>query len=257
MRSAGKEIPIIGITRMKVWEENGSIIAAGSCILRMQDGRGRVDTDQIRIDVPVKENAAKISFGSRYGKPLPLGCSLNTFRLEIDIEEARDLDIQNKLQPVYKGEHGGRFLYSAADFKKGHNKNSTIFIHDGTAIYFRQNVNNTLCLTVRDANQYDTPEGQKRLRDAKRRSRRLKGQDIVLMYEKNCAKYEESASVLYEKLIDAGYDNVYFIVDTGIPAVQNVDEKYRKNFIEKDSDKHLEYCVLPAKMCLTRSMEKE
>ena len=240
---------------MKVWEENGSIIAAGSCILRMQDGRGRVDTDQIRIDVPVKENAAKISFGSRYGKPLPLGCSLNTFRLEIDIEEARDLDIQNKLQPVYKGEHGGRFLYSAADFKKGHNKNSTIFIHDGTAIYFRQNVNNTLCLTVRDANQYDTPEGQKRLRDAKRRSRRLKGQDIVLMYEKNCAKYEESASVLYEKLIDAGYDNVYFIVDTGIPAVQNVDEKYRKNFIEKDSDKHLEYFFACSKFVATETID--
>ena len=41
--------------------------------------------------------------------------------------------------------------------------------------------------------------------------------------------------------MDAGYDNVYFIVDTGIPAVQDLDEKYKKNLIEKDSDRHLEY----------------
>ncbi|MBQ6455927.1 MAG: CDP-glycerol glycerophosphotransferase family protein [Mogibacterium sp.] len=255
MSSAGKEVPVIGITGMKVWEENGSIIAEGSCVIRLQGGKGRVDTDQIRIDVPVKENAAKLSFGSRYGRPLPLGASLNRFRLEIDIEEARDLDIQNKLMPVYKGEYAGRFLYSAADLKKGRNKNSRIFIHDGTAMYLRQNVSNTLFLTVRDANQYDTPEGQRRLKEAKRRSRRLKGQDIVLMYEKNCAKYEESASILYEKLIDAGYDNVYFIVDTSIPAVQNVDEKYRKNFIEKDSDKHLEYFFACNKFAATETID--
>ncbi len=240
---------------MKVWEENGSLIAAGSCIVRPQSGRDYIDTDQIRIDVPVRENAAKISFGSRYGRKLFRGTSLNTFRLEINMEEARALDIQNKLQPVYKGEYAGRILYSAADLKKGHNKNSRIFIHDGTAMYLRQNVKNTMFLTVRDANQYDTPEGQQRLRDAKRRARRLKGQDIVLMYEKNCAKYEESASVLYEKLIDAGYDNVYFIVDTSIPAVQNVDEKYKKNFIEKDSDKHLEYFFACNKFAATETID--
>ena len=74
-----------------------------------------------------------------------------------------------------------------------------------------------------------------------RSSFKLKDKDIILMYEKNCSRYEESASVLYEKLIDAGYDNVYFIVDTSIPAVQNLAEKYRRNLIEKDSDKHLEY----------------
>ena len=38
-----------------------------------------------------------------------------------------------------------------------------------------------------------------------------------------------------------GYDNVYYIVDTNIAAVKRLDEKYKKNLIDKDSDKHLEY----------------
>ena len=75
------------------------------------------------------------------------------------------------------------------------------------------------------------------------------------MYEKNCAKYEESASVLYEKLIDAGYDNVYYIVDKSIPAVQNLEEKYRKNLIDKDSDKHLEYFFACDKFVATETID--
>ena len=250
-----KQVPVIGILSMNMWEENGCIIASGYCMIKMHKCRTRVDTDQIRIDVPVRENAAKISFGSRYGKQLPLGYSLNTYRLEINWNEALDLDIQNKIQVVYKGEHGGRFLYSSKDLKKGKNRTSKIFIHDGISMYLRQNVNNTMCLTVRDTNQYDYPEGQERLKKAKKNAARLKNKDIVLLYEKNCSKYEESASVLYEKMIDEGYDNVFFIVDTSIPSVQNIDEKYKKNLIEKDSDKHLEYFFACNKFVATETID--
>ena len=256
MASTERRSPvIIGVLDMKIREENGSIIAEGSCITKMKKSLKRVDTDKIRIDVPVRENAARISFGSRYGRPLPFGFSLNTFRMEISWQEALDLDIQNKIQVVYDGEPGGRFLYSAADLKKGKNRTGAIFTHDGISMYLRQNINNTMCLTVRDANQYDYPEGQERLKKAKKNASKLRNQDIVLMYEKNCSKYEESASVLYEKLIDEGYDNVYFIVDKSIPAVQDLDEKYKKNLIQKDSDQHLEYFFACRKFVATETID--
>ena len=226
---------------MKVSDEGGCITAAGRCITKFIGGRERIDTDQLRIDIPLRQNTARISFASRYGTKLPGGACLNDFRLEIDKKEAREFDIQNKLIPVYKDKYEGRFLYSLKDFKKGRNRNSDIFVEDGVAMYFRQTIYNTMNFTIRDANIYDTPEGQQRLRDAEERAKGLKDQDIILMYEKNCSRYEESASVLYEKLIDAGHDNVYFIVDMSIPAVQDLDEKYKKNLIDKDSDRHLEY----------------
>lgn len=242
--------PVIGILNMRTHEENGWIIAEGSCVITMK-GRD-VDTDRIRIDIPVKENAARVHFGSRGGRKLPRGASLNTFRIEIDSEAAKHFDIQNKLIVNYDGLEG-RFLYSAYDLKKGHNRNSRVFVKDGIAMYFRQSRYNSLTFTVRDANMYDYPEGQARIRKAYRKalvtkSKRVgtgrKGLDRsgepILMYEKNCSRYEESASVLYEKLIDAGYDNVYFVVNEDNPAIKDLPEKYRRNLVWKDSDRHLE-----------------
>ena len=236
-----KIAPLIGVINMKTKETEQQIVATGTCIIKLIGKRERIDTSQLRLDITVKENAAALSFGSRYGIKLPKGYSLNTFKIEINKKDTVDFDIQNKLVPVYKNEYRGRFLYNAFDLKKGHNRNGKVTICDGIAMYFRQTPFNTMGFTVRDANIYDTPEGQDRLKTAEKKAKELKDKDIILMYEKNCSRYEESASVLYEKLIDAGYDNVYFIVDTSIPAVQNLAEKYRRNLIEKDSDKHLEY----------------
>ena len=236
-----KKVPLIGVLGLKVSEGPGCITAEGRCIVRLSGSSERVDTDGISISLPFAEDAAKIEFGSRYGIRLPGGMSLNSFRLTMDITDPGVYDIQNKIIPVYKGGEGGRFLYDALDLKKGRNRNSRIIIRDGKAMYFRQSGYNTLNFTVREASRYDTEEGQKRLNDARRRAKKLRGNDIILMYEKNCSRYEESASVLYEKLIDAGYDNVYFITDTSIPAVRDLDEKYKRNLIEKDSDRHLEY----------------
>ena len=63
--------------------------------------------------------------------------------------------------------------------------------------------------------------------------------DHRLMYEKGAARYEESAAVVYEKLMDMGYDNVWYIVNRGNPAIRDLPEKYRSHLIEKDSFRHL------------------
>lgn len=233
-------VPLIGVLNLGVSAGLDTITARGRCLIKLKGSTERVDTDEISVVIPFNNDAVSIRFGSRYGKSLPGGICYNSFELIVDISNINDFDIQNKIIPVYKGGEGGRFLYDALDLKKGRNKNSQIIIRNGLAMYFRQSMYNTLNFTVREANQYDTEEGQKRLKEAKNRAAKNKNNNIILMYEKNCSRYEESASVLYEKLIDAGYDNVYYVVDTSIDAVRKLDEKYKKNLIEKDSDKHLE-----------------
>lgn len=244
----------MGLLTRKIYEENGSLIVSGRCVLKFSKSRKIIDTDKLRLDVPFRQNAAELSFGKRYGTPAPGGYRLNTYKMVFDLAEVKDFDIQNKLVLTY-GDHQGRVLYDARDLRGGKNKNSRIFIHDGVSVYFRQNIHNTMFLTVRDTNQYDYPEGQKRIEKARRNAKKLKDEDIVLLYEKKCQKYEESASVLYEKLIDMGYNNAYFVTDTSLPEVQRLPEKYKRNLIEKDSDKHLEYFFACNKFISTETIE--
>lgn len=68
-----------------------------------------------------------------------------------------------------------------------------------------------------------------------------KAKKLVLLYEKNSSKYEESASVTFEELIDKGYRYAYFIVDRDYEYIDRIPEKYRKNIVFKHSFKHYLY----------------
>lgn len=68
-----------------------------------------------------------------------------------------------------------------------------------------------------------------------------KAKKLVLLYEKNSSKYEESASVTFENLIDRGYRYAYFIVDRNYEYIDRIPEKYRKNILYKHTFKHYLY----------------
>jgi CDP-glycerol glycerophosphotransferase (TagB/SpsB family) len=68
-----------------------------------------------------------------------------------------------------------------------------------------------------------------------------KAKKLVLLYEKNSSKYEESASVTFEKLIDSGYKYAYFIIDKDYEFIDKIPEKYRDFIIYKYSFKHYLY----------------
>lgn len=247
--------PWIGLVTKNIKEENGCLVVSGICMTRLINGKGALDTELVRIDVTSQKNAATMSFGSRYGLPGPKKSRINTYKLVIDLQEAREWDIQNKLLVIYKDQYEGFIAYDVRDRRTGQNKNGPLFIHDGVTSYLRQNKYNRVFLVVRDTNRYDYPEEQERLERAKKKAEELRDRDIILMYEKNCSRYEESASVLYEKLIDMGYDNVFYIVDMSIPAVQELPDKYKKNLIQKDSDKHLEYFFASNKFISTETID--
>lgn len=113
-----------------------------------------------------------------------------------------------------------------------------------TVAIFRQERENILIIYVRSANVTDKIIHRIKQIVAFGCSllwRSEKAKKIVLLYEKNSSKYEESASVLYEALIDRGYDNAYFIVTRDYPFFDRIPEKYRKNIIYKYSFKHYLY----------------
>ena len=64
------------------------------------------------------------------------------------------------------------------------------------------------------------------------------GSTPIILYEKNSERYEESASILYEKLLDMGYKNVYYVIRKDCPAWDAVPDRYRSNLLAKYSFRH-------------------
>ena len=60
----------------------------------------------------------------------------------------------------------------------------------------------------------------------------------VVIYEKNCRGYEESGSVVFEKLIDMGYKNVHYIINRDAPKRKDIGEKYLPYVVDQFSWKH-------------------
>ena len=113
-----------------------------------------------------------------------------------------------------------------------------------TVAILRQSLENQVMLYVRSVNVTDAFSHRIKQYIAYALSllwRTKRAEKIVLLYEKNSSKYEESASVLFEKLVDSGYKNAYFIVTKDYEFFDRIPEKYLSNIIYKYSFKHYLY----------------
>ncbi|HHW69707.1 MAG TPA: hypothetical protein GX747_05175 [Tenericutes bacterium] len=119
-----------------------------------------------------------------------------------------------------------------------------IISETNTSIYARRATNNRIYVTVRLYNKTDEFKEKIKILFARILSYILFYKKIVLMYEKESLKYEESASVLYERLIDLDYKNIYYVIDKNSPHVSNIKKKYKKNIIYKSTFKHYLYFFL-------------
>lgn len=113
-------------------------------------------------------------------------------------------------------------------------KNHSIFVYETWAGY--------LTLAYREINHTDSPMEKNKIKLAflKHKLDFKLGRDrpSILLFEKFCEKYEESAKYVYQRLIDDGCENVYFILDKDSEYYKGVGKKYRKNLIDKHSFKH-------------------
>jgi len=104
-----------------------------------------------------------------------------------------------------------------------------------SSVYVRQSAKNRLYITVRPRNHTDSPWMAPRIVLARLASRFMR-HDTVLLYEKNASRYEESASIVFERLIDSGYRHVRFVLSRS--EIGSVPKRYRRYVLPRFSLGH-------------------
>lgn len=151
--------------------------------------------------------------------------------------------IHNRVVVIYKEKDGfgfykgikWNFLYkNSTQYKSSKIK---MIKNINTSIYVRQSSNNSLYITSRVINSTDKFIEQIKINLSYFISK-LFFKNIILMYEKDAFKYEESASVVYERLLDLKYKNIRYVIDKKSPHIKNIPPKYKKYIVYKNTFKH-------------------
>ena len=162
--------------------------------------------------------------------------------VKIPLEDLMTENIHNRPFFYYEYEDGivkKRSLRYSKFGKRGKYLNSRVrIIKDlNTSVYIRQTVRNRLVITVRQINQTDLFKERVKLNLAWILSKFIP-RTKVMMYEKQCERFEESASILYSRLIDEGFKNIYYVISKDNAVLDQLDEKYKKHMIYRFSFKH-------------------
>lgn len=166
---------------------------------------------------------------------------------DISFEESKGQELQNKVCFIDETDLCYRITYTRLWRQLNSLKPLKIFIDKQRALtYFFRYPKDTLTLTLRDVNVTDHLVHRIKIVIAYCVSKLLFFFKPVLFFEKNAARYEESASVVYENLMDSGYRNGYFVLDKDYLFKDQIAEKYRSNIIDKYSFKHY-VCFFAAK----------
>ena len=169
----------------------------------------------------------------------------NIYRVKFDLEKISSYSPQNLFKFVFKDKNKEILmpvLYNLLHVKNYKGITSRIFnINDNLVCYFRQTKMNSIALTVRNHNITDRFINKFKIFMAKIISMITLPKDIILLYEKEASKYEESASMVYERLIDLGYSNAYFVIKEDSKHVDFIKDKYKNNIIWGHTFKHYLY----------------
>lgn len=147
-------------------------------------------------------------------------------------------NLHSKTGKVYG--FNNRIIYSLKDSKGPFLKfgEYKVIKSSQTTAIFRSVKANYLSLMVRKTNKTDFLINRIKLTAAFILSKLMGPDKSILLFEKETSRYEESASVVYERLIDDGYSNAYFILDKSYPHIDKIETKYLENIIWKNSFKH-------------------
>lgn len=176
---------------------------------------------------------------SRYGSLFPF--AIKIYIAKIPVEELLNGSINNRVTFRYsknninieKNMKYSIFRKKCVFFNKRINKIKKL----KTSIYIKQSERNNCVIVVRKINKTDSVMEQLKINTAYYLAKFIK-QNLVLIYEKESFRYEESGSVLYEELLDDGYKNVYYILDKNSKDIKLIDKKYTKKIIFKYTFKH-------------------
>lgn len=159
----------------------------------------------------------------------------NGFSFRKKLRTMRDLKLRLK----------NKFLNKNDELEKYNDRElyySPLVNYNNHSIFFYETWKGYLSLAYREVNITDDKKEQKKIKKAwdQYQNDHKKGKNVpsIVLYEKFCGKYEESAKYVYERLIDEGWNNVFFILSKDSEYRAEVGEKYRANIIDKNSVKH-------------------
>lgn len=204
--------------------------------------RTQLDLDRKQFEIKIGNNKYNLDMLFRKGINIRKYRRLNLYHFSIPVDDCINLELHNKILLCFEDNDGYGFE-KLIKYKKNNRVNAPVkaIKKIDTAIYFRKTVGNSLYLTVRNANMTDLWSEKIKVSIAWTLSYLFKFKNSIILFEKNSSRYEESASVLFEKLIDIGYENAYFILDKNCSYLSNIKSEYRKNIIYKYSFKHYLY----------------
>lgn len=116
-----------------------------------------------------------------------------------------------------------------------------INIPDNRTSFFYQTTGNLLSFTTREINISDSVKEQRKIKFGfllARINPFVCYKKKIVFFEKFGEKYEESASILFEKCIDENIKHVHFIIDKNTNAFQQIPEKYKKYVVQRNSLYH-------------------
>lgn len=240
-----KQIKDIAINLLPIFfRKKQKIGIVSMCAYRLQNKYSKDNMDKY-IVINKKEHKVKMLFkrGIKVLKFKGYSYFLNIYKVTFDMEFLKTCPIQNLIKFTFKGgkeEVTLPVVYNIVHFTKYKGYTSKIynFENEDLACYFRQGRNNSMSITVRKKNITDKFSKKTSIFFAWIISKFCVNNRKVLLYEKECGKYEEGSSVLYEKLIDMGYNNVYYVIDKNSSHVQFIKPKYMKNIIWAHTFKH-------------------
>jgi CDP-glycerol glycerophosphotransferase (TagB/SpsB family) len=224
----------IGIrhTLLHTRKKNGGVTISGVLILRYQGN-----------SVPRK---FKFQIGTRQYQPKKLVNIKDRFiiySIHIPLEDLITTGVHNTLFLTgsnTQGEGFKRKLSFLPFLRNSFLLHSPIikFKRRDIAVVIRQGSSNETLITTRGINKTDSILERFKILLAFIISRILFFQKSLLLFEKECEKYEESASVLYEELLDQGYKNAYFVLGGKGKKKYSVPSGYKKNILNRFSFRH-------------------
>lgn len=224
--------------------------------LYLKRGRNMICLSMFRLKAPTKIDLSDtyITVGDKEYKPFFFTFRkkgkhsyFGIYRFSVPVEDVVNMPATNMVAFNYKNSFDAvvqcHIIYgSIMGLFLGLHGPITADNDTNTVAIFRQSRNNRLNIYVRSQNVSDAVSKRISQVFAFALSKLWYGKkagSLVLLFEKNASKYEESASVLFEKLMDSGYKYAYFIISE--EAIDDVPEKYRKNVLIKHSFKHYLY----------------
>ena len=171
---------------------------------------------------------------------------LNIYRVVIDTIKLVNYPPQNVCFAKFDNKKESiitPIVYNAIYYKNYLGKVGKLYHYNdkNQVAYFRQTRMNSIGITVRENNVTDMFVEKIKIFFAKLLSLFTPKSKVILLYEKMANKYEESASCVYEKLIDLGYKNAKYVIRKSSSHCSLIPEKYKKNVIYAFSFKHYYY----------------